>query len=273
VFAPFLTHDLYADLATAALVGAAALGLLVTRRARVAPQAAIAMLILALCYPFTPDSIQGGGFINMRLPVLAGFLLFAGMRPDRLPRTAGRLLFGAFAALLAVRMAMLTATWQGQTRDIADLRAVIADVPRGSRVLVVMLPERENPAWRARMPAHRRSSGDVDLFIHLPALLVTERGSMWPLLFSNASKQPLQVRPEFAALTRPEGMPPPYAWLLADAPPPALRDLAPYTVDWRQKFDFVLVLLAGGTRPLPPDVLEPIATNDFTALYRIKNNR
>ena len=97
--------------------------------------------------------------------------------------------------------------------------------------------------------------------------------SMWPLLFTQPTKQPLLVRPEDRSITIGEGVLPSYHALVPDQPPPEQLKIAPYLADWQDKFDYVLVLLAGGADDLPrlrPDRLELVDRTDFAALFRVR---
>ena len=75
------------------------------------------------------------------------------------------------------------------------------------------------------------------------------------------------------SITIGEGVLPSYHALVPDQPPPEQLKIAPYLADWQDKFDYVLVLLAGGADDLPrlrPDRLELVDRTDFAALFRVR---
>ncbi|MCW3474003.1 hypothetical protein [Limobrevibacterium gyesilva] len=273
LFGPFLNYDLTFDRATAALVAVFVIACILGRRAAVSAEAVIAGGVLLALYPFTPGIVKGTAFIDARLPVMAGFLLFGGFAPRGLPPGLRVGATAAFCALFLARMAFLTQVWLGQGSDLADFRRVIARIEPGSRVLETMVTRRDNPAFWNAMPYRRVISGGDPTFTHLAALVVTERGSMWPLLFTNPTKQPLTVRPAYLPMTEPEGVVPDYRLLASDRPPEAGRRVGAYLEDWPAKFDYVLVMAAGGAKDLATfrtDRLELVEQTEFAALMRVR---
>jgi len=122
------------------------------------------------------------------------------------------------------------------------------------------------------MGVHRTTSGHLYTYTHLPALLIFERRAMWPLLFSDRAKQPVFVRSEFTSLTQDQGSLPSYRTLLTDTPPAQFQDLYSYMVNWPDKFDYVLLVLAEAAPDLTtirPDRLELVAQTAFASLYRV----
>jgi len=68
---------------------------------------------------------------------------------------------------------------------------------------------------------------------------------------------------------------PSYRTLLADTPPVQFLDLYSYMVEWPDKFDFVLLLLAEAAPDLAglrPDRLALIDTTAFASLFRITHS-
>ena len=90
---------------------------------------------LMLAYPFVPGLFAEGSWIDVRLPVLAGFLLFAGITPRRLGRRETAVLGLAFAALIVARLAVITLAWQGKNPDLAEITAVKAPVEAQDRAI------------------------------------------------------------------------------------------------------------------------------------------
>lgn len=77
--------------------------------------------ILMIAYLFASGGIADADWIDTRLPVLAGFLLFAGMTPRRLGRRDTAVLVLAFAALIIARIGGIEVAWQSQNADSADV--------------------------------------------------------------------------------------------------------------------------------------------------------
>ena len=97
-------------------------------------------------------------------------------------------------------MAVVALAWHGHRHDIADLRAVIATVEPGARVLVASVSPEEAPDYWQNVPLSRQLSKGIRLDHHLPALLLIERRAFWPFLFDNPSQQPVTTLPPYREL-------------------------------------------------------------------------
>jgi hypothetical protein len=197
---PFVNYLRPLDVLTAGAVLAFLAACAATGRLRVSPTAGIALLLVAGLYAVAPFGFKGTYNLDTRFAIILGLLLFAAVRPERLPRWAARGAALGFAGLFLARMAVLSLAWAGHASDLAQLRAAIAPVPAGARVLLTVVSPAEAPdAWRAAPLARRLSDGAVT-DTHIPALLVIERHAWWPFLFDNASQQPIRTRQPYAAL-------------------------------------------------------------------------
>lgn len=270
IASPFLNYFWPLDAVGTALL-MVALGVWIAQhRLQPAPGPLLAAVAIIAVYPFVPLVLMGASWIDRRLPIFVAFLLFAGMSPQSLPRRQALLWGTAFSAIFLVRVAAVADVWSGHNPDLADLRQVISAVPAGSRVLVVRSDDSADPDFLAGEPPSRRFMLNIDAMTHLPALLVIERKAFIPYLFSDPRKQPLRVLPPFDRLAIDDGAPP-YASALAA---PAEHDLqfAPYLANWRQDFDWVLLLRphkVPGAERLMPGILGLVAMRDIAALYRI----
>ena len=263
---PFINYLLPLDLVSAALVfGAVAFGV-ATSRVVLAPRAIVAVAVLAILYAALPFDLMATSFLDTRIAIMLGFLLFAAVDPVRLSRQV-RLAAGiGLTVLFAVRMAVVAEVWTEHRRDLADLRAVIAAVPPGASVVMTNVPLEEAPAYWDAGPRSRLISNVLRTEYHLPALLIIERGAFWPLLFANPAQQPIRLRPAYARLAREVYDIPSHAALVADPDrgSAALRD-----------FDFVLMLEAGADPDLSgfvPKYLTLVARTDFAALFRVRRD-
>lgn len=125
--ASFFTYDTGADLLILIAVAAALAALSLARKLAFAWPVTIAAALM-VAYPFMPGLFEDSGWIDIRLPVLAGFLLFAGITPRRLGRRETAVLGLAFAALIVARLGVITLAWQGQNADLAEIATVTAPV-------------------------------------------------------------------------------------------------------------------------------------------------
>jgi hypothetical protein len=254
VFTPFMTYSKPLTLLTGALL----LGFLIVslRGARFAPGAKLALGVLALLFLAAPDQFKGGTFMDVRLALMLGLLLFAGIAPaPRWGLGAGI----ALVALVAVRSLSVALVWHQHNHDLADLRAAIAQVPPGAKVLALQGPQGDAPD-RLIPDLYRLDS-------HLPALLMIERRAFWPLLFADASQQPLIVRPPYDRIAQPLGETLEWASLQQ---PLSAQTLAqtPYLKNWRGDFDDVLLI--DPPEPIAPlPGLVPLYAGQYARLWRI----
>jgi hypothetical protein len=260
---PFVNYYFAFDMASAALIySGVALGV-ATGLLTIAPRAIPGVAALAVLYVVLPFDLMSGAFLDTRVAIMLGFLLFAAVEPACLPWRTRRAIFAGLAVLFAVRMAVVAEVWTEHRRDLADLRAVIAAVPPGSLVYMTNVPQEEAPAYWDAGPRSRRISNGLRADFHLPALLLIERGAFWPILFANPAQQPIRLRPFYARLAQEGHDIPSHAALVAhpDIGSAALGD-----------FDFVLMLEAGADHDLPefvPGCLVLMSRTDFAALFRV----
>ena len=262
---PFINYWFYLDMASATLAYGGVLLGVASGWLRFAPQAAVAAATLAILYVALPFDLVGASFVDTRVAIMLGFLIFAAVSPARLPRRFGRAIAAAVVMLFTVRMLVVAAVWTEHRRDLADLRAIIASVPPGATVYLADVPPEDAPEYWDTRP-RRRLSNDLRTEVHLPALLVIERRAFWPFLFANPTQQPIRLRPAYAALVRAAASPHSDAALRADpeAGSAALRD-----------FDFALLLEAGADQDLAtlvPQCLALQSRNDFAALFQVRHD-
>jgi hypothetical protein len=253
VFTPFMTPSKSVTL----LTGFCALGFLIwhIRGARFAPGARPALLLMALIFAGAPDTLKGGTFLDVRLALIFGLLLFAGIAPAP---TRPRWWILLLAALLVLRSGVVAFAWYDHRQDLADLRATIAYVPPGAKVL----------AAQGEAPDRLVMPGLYRLDSHLPALLLIERRAFWPLLFADPSQQPLMVRPPYDDIAEPS-LSENVDWLVLLHPiSPEAAALTDYLQNWRGNFDYVLLIDPPPSGPLPSG-LTLVHGGGIAALYRI----
>jgi hypothetical protein len=255
IFTAFMTPSKAVTL----LTGFCVFGFLILhlRGARFAPGARPALLLLALIFIAAPDTLKGGTFMDVRLALMFGLLLFAGIAPAPAPPRP-KLWAVLLALLLVMRTSVVAQNWLAHRQDLADLRAAIAFVPPGTKVL----------AAQGEAPDRLVMPGLYRLDSHLPALLLIERRAFWPLLFADPSQQPLMVRLPYYAIAQPA---------LADTvdwpglAQPISADTAahtPYLKNWQDNFDYVLLIEPPAAGSIPAG-LTLVHAGGIAALYRI----
>jgi hypothetical protein len=259
---PFMAYDWRVTGITAGVV--CGVIVLAWRRSGRAGGVSLALSLLGFLYLAAPFYAAGGSFLDFRFPLMAALLLFAGLAPRFPPRT-GLAVGAALALVIAGRTAHVAANWQGRARDLADLRASLAHVEPGSKILPVMIDYPNNPP----QGAGRVLPLITPLNEHLGAIAVIERRAFWPRLFADPSQQPLRVKPPYDRIAAPLGVM--IRWRSLFAAEPTARDIGwyPGLVGWRANFDYVLLV---GPKPPPGDLpsgLILIRAGEAASLYRI----
>jgi hypothetical protein len=263
ILTPFMTTSPELTL----LTGVAVIALLILLRPRLqsAPGVPLALAGLVLAFVVVPSSMKGGAFIDMRFALMIALLLFAGMQPRLGVRQAT--CTGVFlAALIVIRSGYVGATWIDHRHDLADVRAAIAEVQPGMRVLAA----RGHPGEQADLqPANRALPGVYRLDGNLAGLLVIERRAFWPLLFADPAQQPLAVKPPFDRIAQPMSEPIEWQWIAQDALPAEALQRAPYLEHWQRQFDAVLLIDRAAATVRTPSGLSPVYRGKYAELYRI----
>ncbi len=273
LLAPFADYDVRLTLITAGGVAGILYVLIRTGAVRTAPGTTLAAFILVTAYPMLPDIAHQGAFIDSRVPIMLGLVLFAGVAPLGLPRRETIVVTLLAITLILLHVASVADVWTEHTRDLADFRATVAPVQAGAKVLVVT-GRPVDPHGGSLPDSHKNRAlpGYMILDTHMPALLVLEHRAFWPLLFTAGAQQPVTVLPPYDRLSIPIGEVPP---LSALTEVPSARDLqgAPYLADWQHHFDYVLLLdagAAGDIAAVAPDKLELLHATDIAALFRVR---
>lgn len=150
---PVLSYDLPLDALTAVVIlGVVALSLWRGRSTVLPLRVAIAIAVLMLVFIVAPYGAKGGAWLDLRFPIMAAFLLFAGLAPRALPRAFGIGAGLAISILFAVRTARVAEVWHAHNAYVDVLRGVVAKVPPGSRVIVARVDPRLNRRWWHEVP-------------------------------------------------------------------------------------------------------------------------
>jgi hypothetical protein len=264
LLAPFMTYNAGLTVLTAVAMVSALM--LLRRQFRSVPGLPLVLAVLAIFYVAVPEIMSTGALIDVRFSTMACLLLFAGLEPNLTGRQA-RLVMVTLGALIVVRSAYVGSTWLDHRKDLAELRAAIASIAPGTRVLASRsYPDEPVYASSPERLLPRLYPTDS----HLPALLLIERHAFWPLLFAHPAQQPIRVLPPYDKLSYAAGMPVKWQWLSDRSYSNVQLSAAPYLPGWRSNFDVVLLID-------PPASLPPIAglsvayRGDYVQLYRIEH--
>ncbi len=254
---PFLNYSFPLDVATGLMVIGFAMLCLMARWGVLRLHCAAAIALLGLLCAVAPFAFKGTMALDSRFAIMVGFLTFAGMSPEQLPRRVAAFAIPGMAGLFVLRMAILALAWHGHQADVTELRAVIASVPPGSTVAVATVTPSEAPDYWRHAPLGRMLSDGSMLDAHMAALLLIERRAFWPFLFAEPSQQPIALRPDYQRLADQTGGMRPHLMLG--------QGICGY--------DFLLLLDAGGEPDLAAygaERMDLVAALDAAALFRVR---
>jgi hypothetical protein len=246
------------------------------RRLRVAPEMVAAFVILGVLYAVLPPVLVDNGMVYERLSVPLAFVGIAGVGP-LLGRRAGTALALAVLVLVAGRSALNWQDARAQARLLSDVERTIAAIPPGAHVLAVRDGHNFWDVDPDESRARRILGRTVD-YQHLPALVTLERDAFWPMIFTTPGKQPMALRPTYAAAAQTEGLLPLTGQLaptetMAPVPGPCPGGdptvLPCQMYSWPQRYDFLLRLNAHDDPPPGAAHLREVARQGWAVLYRV----
>lgn len=246
------------------------------RRLRVAPEMVAAFAILGALYAILPPVLVDDGMVYERLSVPLAFVGIAGVQP-LLDRRAGAALALAVLALVAGRSALNWQNARAQARLLSDVEQTIAVIPAAAHVVAV---RDGHNFWDVDPdePKARRILGRTVDYQHLPALVTLERDAFWPMIFTTPGKQPLALRPAYAAAAQTEGLLPLTSQLAPSETMVPLPGPCPggdpavlpcQLYSWPRRYDFLLRLNAHDDPPPGAAHLREVARHGWVRLYRI----
>ena len=153
---------------------------------RVAPAAAVPLIVLALLYIVMPDTLFGATGADRRMPLAMALLLIGGSAWQAPFARQGRLFLSAAFALFALRLGAVAATWQISGALYANLIAGLDTLPVGARVAVAFADAEVNV--------------EAVPLLHFPALAIARRDAFVPTLFAYATQQPVAFTSEYGAV-------------------------------------------------------------------------
>lgn len=266
----FLTYDLYVDTIMMSLLWVCGRFFASREPSHSHSGLLLAALGLFVLTIVTPPTLAGTAFLDWRFSGMALLTGVAAVRPG-LPFTrAGCVAAVALMSLALVRTGWIAVKWQERQGDIAAVEQVLAFVPAGAAVL----PALHSVDEKLNRPHGRSLTDIVPWYNHLQSLAVSLRHAFIPTLFTAPGKQPLRVLPPWTDIAVLEGNVVPVQFLRSFTPSPQLTYALGYVVQWRKRFDYVIVLNAQA--PVVEDEstlpeLELVADRGFSRLYRVRH--
>lgn len=233
---------------------------LATRRLRVHPVGWYMLAASAVVFAATPWELMSASFVDTRLPVAFLFILIGMATWEAADRRATAGFCAVLVALCLARFAVVETTWRELAGVMGDYERSMAEIPRGSRVLVAsVLDSPMRHTWKTALS-------------HFPALVMTERSSMSSHAFTHPGKQVLVVKPPYRAHASYDGEPFDVGYLLATAQDPAASQEDDYWAGWPAAYDYVYVLFAtpGTQVALPASAL--VYQGGTFQLYRVRHH-
>jgi hypothetical protein len=266
-----LTYDLAVDsgfFLAAALLAAFAARMGAFRLHAGLALTALGLLLLAV---LVPRECAGTAFVDWRFPIMALLTGISAMQPQVRTVRGANLAAGFLAALAVMRTGWIADIWHQRDADVASVQRALREVPAGAAILPVEnIPDETRP-----MPTGRYLLEGFPTYWHDVAYAVPLRHAFVPTLFTARGKQPLIVRPPWDRIAVETGIPVPVNFLTHYEPKPKVVYLIGYAANWRETFDYALLLNAdlapARTQAALPPGLELVADEGFARLYRIRH--
>ena len=229
---------------------------------------AVFMTVLALV---SPTWAAETGWIDTRMPIMALLLFMTAVLPDiaRKPRLWVPVAV-VMLGLVVGRAWWIGDIWIQRQADVRSIERAMSRVPEGSTVLpidhlVSVRGKRIAPPGRF---FHFGAS-----YYHQYTLTVMQRKAFTPLVFSMHGKQPIRVLEPYKRISVPNGGRSPTFTTINSPPAKWLNEIAPYIKQWRQDFDYALMLnadvLEDVRKERVPVGMTLVADEGFARLYKI----
>ncbi len=223
-----------------------------------------AALATGLAAAAMPEILFSTWLTDFRLPLFTAILL-TGSASLRLTAPARQTLAAILALALLIKSADVWRTLRATDAQIGEMRHLLTALPRGARLLV---------ANESAPPTGPGLTGST--IWTMPLLAVIDRDAFVPTLFTGLTT--VHDRPEFDAISTPQGGPTTLARLASDlagqaptlTPVEQREGLKIYWHDWPKTFDYLLVEHFYAAAPTKlPSHLRPAAQTENLDLYEI----
>lgn len=266
---PFTSYDIIIDFLTMLPLAALVVWALAKRKFQAHKGLIIAAAVFTVIAVFMPNTFGRTGWIDKRFPLLA---LLTALSATRLTIDLKRQnwVLAAAVALVAVRTAWISLNWAAFTPLVDAMRTALADVPAGARVLPL---QHDNTGRVGLFHLLGRTTPNFDeTFRHYPAMMIPWRHAFTPMMFAQYREKPIQLQPSVVPISNPTGGVLHSVHALDNFQ--LLNPRTQYIRNWRQHFDYVLVLNADLTDRdgpfTPPKGLVPVNDTGFAQLYRVE---
>ena len=224
-----------------------------------------------LLFLVSPYALLGAEYFSSRFAQMASWAALAGLQPRKISCSARTVLAACLVLFTIYRVGVTSGAWVHEERDLIAVEQVISVVEPGAKVLYVTSTHEQLLRYRNHSGLGG-VMGDAPAYIHFPAALVFERHAFWPLLLSVRGTMPVEVNAPYLGLSMPQGVAPSYRTLNPGMLTHEVLHAYPYLQDWRNNFDYVLLMPVAGVpdvQALLPRKLALVKNNGFAALYRV----
>jgi hypothetical protein len=214
----------------------------------------------ALLYLAIPSTLLGTSFADLRV-IPAAALIIPAFCSLSLP--SRRWTIAALTAVAGITLANLTVVfvvWLSYRGDYASIIESFHKIDRGSRVLIGVTGEGEDPPFN-----------DLTQYpmTYAPTLAVHYVNAFVPNVFTEVGKQPVQPRAAVQRLATPYGGRMPIRVLAAIDAGQTPSDIPPFIRTWTRDYEYLYVLGPRVANPLP-NLLEELESSARFVLYKIR---
>jgi hypothetical protein len=236
---------------------------LVTRSLKIHPAFLWAfplLIVAAILMPLPPPTLW-----HMRLPSVIAPLLFAGTAwVGTISRKGGLIIFTLALALFLTRAAVVTDRWQLQDARISEFREAAMKIEEGSSLFLVL-------SSNIRPGLMRTHVNSVYPLLHMADYATIDRSAFVASVFADRGKQVIRARGSYATIYG--GIPYFLGWdeLLGLAPDQ--EPTIPVAGNWRESYDYLILLNLEDRELLPPDFLTVLHEGSFFTIFEIDKSK
>lgn len=233
------------------------------RKITLHPQMRLTLIATASLALLAPETAMGGWGLHLRFPAVAATLLFAASEIS-LSRRLAVAAATAILATLAGMSAVLADQWRAFDGQIAEFRASLRELPRGSHLMAAV---------------DTRDDGRVpnQIYWHFTEFAIIDRSIFTSLMFTTRGQHIIRLAPAvdgFAASAARGGSPPKLNLLdslaTGHVKNPKIRHELRYLLRFPCHYDEVLLIHANGKSRAVPGMLSLRHAGSFFSLYDVR---